>query len=110
MTPLKESAPRVPAPYGDAILYYPQIDTLAALSEGKKWKFADIRPDAIVGFVPNHNPMNIAEPLALYASLWSCLSPSKVSLGSKTPPFSTRLETLLGAFVLILGRPTMNQS
>jgi hypothetical protein len=29
-----------------------------------------------VGFVPNHNPMNIAEPLGLYLSLWKSLSPS----------------------------------
>lgn len=48
VVPLKESAPRVPAPYGDHIFYYPQIDTLAKLSKDKNWKFADIRPDAIV--------------------------------------------------------------
>ncbi|KAH7354988.1 hypothetical protein BKA65DRAFT_581662 [Rhexocercosporidium sp. MPI-PUGE-AT-0058] len=76
-TPLKENAPRVAEPYGQHILYYPQIDTLTQLAEGKKWKFADIRPDAIVGFVPNHNPMNLAEPLALYLSLWKSLSPTK---------------------------------
>lgn len=67
---MRETDPRVPAPYGDNIFYYPQIDALANLSQGKKWNFADIRPDAIVGFVPNHNAMNIAEPLALYLSLW----------------------------------------
>lgn len=93
VVPLKESAPRVPSPYGDHIFYYSQIDTLARLSKGKNWKFADIRPDAIVvphlpcftstilyfmqvGFVPNHNPMNIAEPIGLYLSLWKSLSPS----------------------------------
>ena len=52
--PLKENAPRVQAPYGDHIFYYPQVDTLSKLSEGKKWKFADIRPDAIV----RSNPPN----------------------------------------------------
>ena len=36
--------------------------------------FADIRLDAIVGFVPNHNAMNIAEPLALYLSLWKSIA------------------------------------
>ncbi|KAF8855381.1 hypothetical protein BDZ45DRAFT_793509 [Acephala macrosclerotiorum] len=75
-TPLKETTPRVPPPYRDHLFYYPQIDTLTKLSEGKSWKFADIRPDAIVGFVPNHNPMKIAEPLALYLSLWKSLSPN----------------------------------
>jgi hypothetical protein len=93
-SPSEENAPRVPALYGDHIFYYPQVDTLSKLSAGKKWKFADIRPDAIVTshppnpeilllttafrlcFVPNHNPMNIAEPLALYLSLRKSLFPS----------------------------------
>ncbi|TVY82657.1 Short chain dehydrogenase sirQ [Lachnellula suecica] len=75
VTPLKENAPRIPSPYGDNIFYYPQVDKLAELAKGKAWKFADVRPDAIVGFVPNHNPMNIAEPLALYLSLWKSLRP-----------------------------------
>lgn len=48
--PLKESAPRVPSPHGDHIFYYPQIDTLVKLSEGKNWNFADIRPDSVVFF------------------------------------------------------------
>ncbi|GFP55947.1 short chain dehydrogenase sirQ [Trichoderma asperellum] len=74
--PLRESAPRVPSPHGDHIFYYPQVDTLAKLSEGKNWNFADIRPDAIIGFVPNHNAMNLAEPIGLYLSLWKSLSPS----------------------------------
>ncbi|KAL7919088.1 hypothetical protein ACQKWADRAFT_330032 [Trichoderma austrokoningii] len=74
--PLKENAPRVPPPYGDHIFYYPQIDTLAKLSAGKNWKFADIRPDAVIGFVPNNNAMNLAEPLGLYLSLWKSFSPS----------------------------------
>ncbi|RDW77831.1 hypothetical protein BP6252_05884 [Coleophoma cylindrospora] len=76
LVPVKESHPRIPAPYGDHIFYYPQIDALASLAEGKPWKFADIRPDAIVGFVPNHNPMNIAEPIGLYLSLWKSLESS----------------------------------
>lgn len=46
-----------------------------SVSIGKQWKYADIRPDVIVGFAPNHNPWNIAEPLALYLSLWKSLSP-----------------------------------
>ncbi|KAL6907298.1 hypothetical protein GGI43DRAFT_431350 [Trichoderma evansii] len=74
--PLKESAPRVASPHGDHIFYYPQIDALLKLSEGKNWTFADIRPDAIIGFVPNHNSMNLAQPLGLYLSLWKSLSPS----------------------------------
>ncbi|KAK4545423.1 hypothetical protein LTR36_002773 [Oleoguttula mirabilis] len=76
VTPLKESAPRVGSPQGDHIFYYYQIDALERLNEGKKWKYADIRPDAIIGFVPNHNAMNLAEPIALYCSLWKSLETS----------------------------------
>jgi hypothetical protein len=50
--------------------------SLAQLAKGKDWKSADIRPDAIVGFVPNHNAMNIAEPIAFYCSLWKSLGSS----------------------------------
>ncbi|KAK5109709.1 hypothetical protein LTR85_002287 [Meristemomyces frigidus] len=75
-TPLKEIAPRIKPPHGDHIFYYPQIDALNHLSNGKRWKYADIRPDAIIGFVPNHNAMNLAEPIALYCSLWKSLGPS----------------------------------
>ncbi|KAG0645390.1 Short chain dehydrogenase sirQ [Hyphodiscus hymeniophilus] len=70
VTPLKESAPRISAPFDEHIFYYAQVDALTELAAGKKWDFVDIRPDAIVGFVPNHNAMNIAEPLGLYLSLW----------------------------------------
>ncbi|KAK5685398.1 hypothetical protein LTS10_003476 [Elasticomyces elasticus] len=76
VTPLKENAPRIPPPFGDHIFYYQQIDALENLNRGKKWTFADIRPDAIVGFVPNHNAMNIAEPIALYCALWKSLESS----------------------------------
>ena len=51
--PVTESDPRVPSPEGDNIFYYPQIDALAAISEGKPWKFADIRPDANVSLLPS---------------------------------------------------------
>jgi len=89
-TPLSESAPRVPPPHGDHIFYYHQIDALAQLAKGKTWKFADIRPDAIVGFVPNHNAMNIAEPIALYCSLWESLGGSnKIPFPGTQPTYTT---------------------
>jgi len=49
--PLKESAPRVPSPYGDNIFYYAQVDEIRRLAKGKKWKWNELRPDAIVGFL-----------------------------------------------------------
>lgn len=36
----------------------------------KPWTFCEIRPDAIVGFVPQNNAMNIAQALGLFLSLW----------------------------------------
>lgn len=81
MLPLKESAPRITAPFDEHIFYYAQVDALTSLSAGKNWDFVDIRPDAIIGFVPNHNAMNIAEPLGLYLSLWKDFG------GSEEVPF-----------------------
>ncbi|KAK8222138.1 hypothetical protein M8818_000309 [Zalaria obscura] len=68
--PLKESTPRIPAPYAQNIFYYPQRDIMERASAGKPWTFCEIRPDAIVGFVPQNNAMNIAQALGLFLSLW----------------------------------------
>ncbi|KAL6719724.1 hypothetical protein ACLMJK_001645 [Lecanora helva] len=68
--PLKESMPRIPEPYASNIFYYPQYDTLASLSEGKRWKFCEIRPDAIIGFVPQNNAMNLAQAIGLFLALY----------------------------------------
>ncbi|KAF8249118.1 hypothetical protein K440DRAFT_654265 [Wilcoxina mikolae CBS 423.85] len=69
-TPLVESAPRIPQPWSDNIFYYSQSDLLSTLSSGKRWRTLDIRPDVIIGFVPNGNIMNAAQQLALYLSLY----------------------------------------
>lgn len=50
--PFKESNPRVPAPLGDSIFYYDQVDLLAKLADGKAWTYADIRPDPVVSPSP----------------------------------------------------------
>ncbi|KAK1520283.1 heterokaryon incompatibility protein [Colletotrichum costaricense] len=50
--PLKESQPRIPSPYGDEIFYYGQVDAIEELQKGKSWRWCEVRPDAIVGFVP----------------------------------------------------------
>jgi hypothetical protein len=68
--PLKESTPRVPEPYASKIFYYGQYDALKKLSQGKSWSFVEIRPDAIVGFVPQNNTMNLAQALGLWLSMW----------------------------------------
>jgi nucleoside-diphosphate-sugar epimerase len=68
--PLKENMPRAPEPYASAIFYYAQIDKIASLSEGKAWRWSDIRPDAVIGFVPNGNAMDLAGGLAIWLSLY----------------------------------------
>jgi hypothetical protein len=68
--PLKESTPRAPEPYASKIFYYGQYDALQKLSAGKGWSFVEIRPDAVVGFVPQNNAMNLAQGLGLWLAMW----------------------------------------
>lgn len=53
------------------MFYYHQIDELARLSEGKAWTWTEVRPDNIIGFVPNNNAYCIAQTLAVYLSLYA---------------------------------------
>jgi hypothetical protein len=69
--PLSESMGRLPEPHASQNFYYAQVDHLAAASEGKKWKYCEIRPDMIVGFVPNNNIYCLAQTLATYLSLYA---------------------------------------
>lgn len=67
--PLKESAPRIPEPWASNVFYYAQYDTMMQLSEGKRWSFCEIRPDAIIGFVPQNNAMNLAQAIGLWLAM-----------------------------------------
>lgn len=62
--------PRIPEPYADNIFYYAQCNILTRAAQGKPWSFCEIRPDAIIGFVPQNNFMNLAQGLALFFSLY----------------------------------------
>jgi hypothetical protein len=68
-TPFKESHPRIAEPWASKVFYYSQYDTLQQLSAGKTWTFTDIRPDAIIGFAPGSNAMNLARGIGLYLAL-----------------------------------------
>ncbi|KAK1069599.1 hypothetical protein LTR74_004712 [Friedmanniomyces endolithicus] len=68
--PLSESLPRIPEPYASNVFYYAQHDIMLRASAHKPWTFCEIRPDAIVGFVPQNNAMNIAQALGLFLSLY----------------------------------------
>ncbi len=63
-TPALETDPRTITPN----FYYDQEDFLRAESEGKKWSWTSIRPDIVIGLTIG-NPMNLANLIAVYASL-----------------------------------------
>jgi hypothetical protein len=73
-TPLSESLPRIPEPYASEMFYYNQTDFLAKLSEGKSWTWCEVIPDVVIGFVPNNNIYCLAQPIALYLSLFRRLN------------------------------------
>lgn len=63
-TPAKETDPRSITPN----FYYTQEDFLRAASKGKSWDWTAIRPDIVIGFTIG-NPMNLANLIAVYATL-----------------------------------------
>ncbi|KAM3086304.1 hypothetical protein ACMFMG_000440 [Clarireedia jacksonii] len=90
--PHVETAPRLPAPYADCIFYYEQVDELVrthasflenygnANAKGKldvtengkpKWKWAEIRPDLIIGHTPRSNGMGFAQALGIFLSMYA---------------------------------------
>ncbi|TGD79352.1 SDR family oxidoreductase [Hymenobacter wooponensis] len=63
-TPALETDPRHFPPN----FYYSQEDFLREQSSGKAWSWTAVRPDIVVGFAVG-NPMNLANLIAVYASL-----------------------------------------
>ncbi|KAF9888470.1 hypothetical protein FE257_008577 [Aspergillus nanangensis] len=68
--PLKESHPPIPEPARSLLFYTHQWELMKTLSEGKSWFYCDVRPDIIIGFVPNNSAHNLAQWIALYLSLY----------------------------------------
>ncbi|KAK4496025.1 hypothetical protein PRZ48_013294 [Zasmidium cellare] len=68
--PLSEGLPRIPEPYRSQNFYYNQTDWLEAQSKDKPWTFCEIRPDVVVGFVPNNNVYCLAQTLATYLACY----------------------------------------
>lgn len=68
--PLSEDLPRIPEPYRSQNFYYNQTDWLEAQSKDKSWTFCEIRPDVVVGFVPNNNVYCLAQTLATYLACY----------------------------------------
>lgn len=66
--PLSEDLPRIPEPWQSQNFYYNMCDWLEQESKSKSWTWCEIRPDMIVGFVPNNNVYCLAQTLATYLS------------------------------------------
>ncbi|KAL6792232.1 hypothetical protein GGI42DRAFT_179751 [Trichoderma sp. SZMC 28013] len=82
--PAKETDPRIPQPYEDQVFYYAQYDALQRLSAGKSWRFAEIRPDLVIGFVPGGgNAMNYVQALGIFLSFYAHRETN--SSGTKKP-------------------------
>ncbi|KAL8673607.1 MAG: hypothetical protein Q9168_001962 [Polycauliona sp. 1 TL-2023] len=70
--PYKESMGVVPDEYDyQKTLNYPFMRAeLETASAGKQWTWCDIRPDAVVGFVPNGSTFNLTAHWATYLCLY----------------------------------------
>lgn len=68
--PLTEDLPPLPEPWINQLFYYNQIDCLKRMSKGKNWSWCEVRPDNIIGFVPNNNAYCLAQTLAIYLALY----------------------------------------
>ena len=70
ITPHTENQPRLPEPYASNIFYYPQVDALAEVAKGQKWKWCEVRPDVIIGFTPRSNGMGFGQSLGIFLSMY----------------------------------------
>ncbi|KAK5128223.1 hypothetical protein LTR85_002890 [Meristemomyces frigidus] len=64
--PLSEGLPRIPEPYQSQNFYYYQTDWLQSQANSKQWTWCEVRPDVVIGFVPNNNTYCLAQTLATY--------------------------------------------
>ncbi|KAH0840716.1 hypothetical protein AYO21_00630 [Fonsecaea monophora] len=67
--PFDEAMNDIPQPYRDVLFYFALRDRLDALQKGKRWKWAEVRCDIVVGFLPHSNPYNLAGFFINYLSL-----------------------------------------
>ena len=63
-TPMRETDPRHMPPD----FYFDQIDWLTDFQRGKKWSFAELRPQTLCGFAPGA-AMSIMPAIAVYAAI-----------------------------------------
>ncbi|KAF9893524.1 hypothetical protein FE257_010836 [Aspergillus nanangensis] len=67
----EEMVKDLPADYAKTVVYPAYRQLLATKSEGKKWTWCEVCPDAIVGFTPNGSQYSLALHWAQYLSLYA---------------------------------------
>jgi len=93
--PLAESLPRIPEPYASEMFYYSQVDYLAAAYKREPWKFCEIIPDMIVGFVPNNNIYCLAQTLVTYLSPYAAVEGKGRNVLSLVPGRAGSLKVMI---------------
>ncbi|KAM3421423.1 hypothetical protein BST61_g1817 [Cercospora zeina] len=68
--PLTEELPSIPEPHRSKLFYCAQTDWLTAHSRDKSWTYCVLRPDVVVGYVPNGNTYCLAHILAQFLALY----------------------------------------
>ncbi|KAL8918125.1 MAG: hypothetical protein Q9172_005552 [Xanthocarpia lactea] len=68
--PYKESMGPLPHAYQKTLNYPFMRAVLQEASAGRQWTWCDIRPDAVIGFVPNGSAFNLTAHWATYLSLY----------------------------------------
>lgn len=72
---------KLPAAEEKKLFHYAQREVCAAASAGKSWTWCEIRPDAIIGFVPNGSTYNITAHWATYLATYALVE----GKGAKVP-------------------------
>ncbi|KAL8804545.1 MAG: hypothetical protein Q9200_005782 [Gallowayella weberi] len=68
--PYEESMGPLPDIYQNTLNYPFMRSILEKASAGKQWTWCDVRPDAVIGFVPNGSAFNLTAHWATYLSLY----------------------------------------
>ncbi|KAF2137357.1 uncharacterized protein K452DRAFT_278583 [Aplosporella prunicola CBS 121167] len=68
--PFVETMNTLPEPARSELFYYVIRDELTQRQKGKAWKWAEVRCDMIVGFVPHSSPYNLVGTYGNFLSLY----------------------------------------
>ena len=69
--PLKETMVPTVETFGGKLHYHAYADLLTEKSIGKSWTWCDVRPDAVVGFVPGGSAFNLTAHWGTYLAMYA---------------------------------------